>query len=403
MLYPLPSAVLVSLRSRREALLEEARRDLEDPAQRGEPNAPVSSLVAIVDGMLRGFEGGDPEALSATLCESLENMGTTLEGALFALGVVRRAFVRHVVASSGPEIVGAAADFVEEIAERVAASLARQSVEVLAETRRTLAHVESHHEWLFSHLPAIMHSIDAQGRLSAVNDRWIEALGYTRDEVIGKRSTEFLTQESARYAREVVLPAFFEAGRCDNVLYQFVRKDGSLLDVMLSAIVDRDEAGNVVRSQAVLTDVTERLAAERAAQAAAAQEETIRVQREMLREISTPLVPLGNGVLLMPLVGNVDHARAEQMMAALLDGVVTHAAEVAILDVTGVPSVDAAVAEALVGVTKAVGLLGARVVLTGLGPSAARTLVELHWELGSITTKATLRDGLAAARRFARH
>jgi len=148
--------------------------------------------------------------------------------------------------------------------------------------------------------------------------------------------------------------------------------------------------------------VTERLAAERAAQAAAAQEETIRVQREMLREISTPLVPLGNGVLLMPLVGNVDHARAEQMMAALLDGVVTHAAEVAILDVTGVPSVDASVAEALVGVTKAVGLLGARVVLTGLGPSAARTLVELHWELGSITTKATLRDGLAAARRFAR-
>ena len=81
--------------------------------------------------------------------------------------------------------------------------------------------------------------------------------------------------------------------------------------------------------------------------------------------------------------------------------VVTHAAEVAILDVTGVPSVDAAVAEALVRATKAVGLLGARVVLTGLGPSAAHALVELDMELGGMTTKATLRDGLAAARKRA--
>jgi rsbT co-antagonist protein RsbR len=174
------------------------------------------------------------------------------------------------------------------------------------------------------------------------------------------------------------------------------------MDVMLSAIADRDEEGNTVRSQAVLTNVTEQLAAERAAQAAAAQAETIRLQREMLRAISTPLVPLGDGVLLMPLVGSVDQARAEQMMSTLLDGVVTHAAEVAILDVTGVPSVDASVAEALASVTKAVGLLGARVVLTGLGPSAARALVELNLELGGITTKGTLRDGIAAARKITR-
>jgi rsbT co-antagonist protein RsbR len=105
----------------------------------------------------------------------------------------------------------------------------------------------------------------------------------------------------------------------------------------------------------------------------------------------------------MPLVGSMDSARAEQMMVALLEGVVNHAAEVAILDVTGVPSVDAAVAEALVSATKAVGLLGARVVLTGLGPSAARALVELNLELGGITTKGTLRDGLAAARKLTRH
>ncbi|MDI1445039.1 PAS domain S-box protein [Polyangium sp. 6x1] len=374
-------------------------RDFDDRAARGETNTPVSILAPLVDGLLRGAEGVEVEAVAAILSETVEITGIPLDTALLALGVVRRALVRHALASSEREIGGAAASFLEDAAERAATSLARQSV---ASLRDALDHVQAHHDWLFDHLPAMMHSIDAQGRISAVNDRWIEAMGYTRDEVIGRRSTEFLTPDSARYAREVVLPAFFKSGRCDNILYQFVRKDGSPLDVMLSAIADKDEAGNVVRSQAVLTDVTERLAAERAAQAAASQEETIRAQREMLRAISTPLVPLGDGVLLMPLVGSVDHARAEQMMATLLEGVVTHAAEVAILDVTGVPSVDAAVAEALVRVTKAVGLLGARVVLTGLGPSAARTLVELHLELVGITTKATLRDGLVAARKPAR-
>ncbi|MDC3952557.1 PAS domain S-box protein [Polyangium jinanense] len=393
------AAALGSLLPRREAILEEARRDLDDRASRGGTNAPAAIVDPLVDGFFRAADAGDAEAAAATLSEMLETTGIPLDGEILALEVVRRALVRHVLASGEPEVGGAAASFVEDVVERVSTSLARQSVAALGKTRHAL----EHHDWMFQNLPTIMHSIDAQGRISAVNDRWIETLGYTRDEALGRRSTEFLTPESARYAREIVLPAFFKTGRCDNVLYQFVRKDGSLLDVMLSAIADRDEAGNVIRSQAVLTDVTEQLAAERAAQAAAAQEETIRAQRDMLRAISTPLVPLGDGVLLMPLVGTMDSARAEQMMAALLDGVVTHAAEVAILDVTGVPSVDASVAEALVRATKAVGLLGARVVLTGLGPSAAHTLVELDMELGGMTTKATLRDGLAAARKRARH
>ncbi|MDI3283612.1 PAS domain S-box protein [Polyangium sp. 15x6] len=393
------AAVLGSLLPRREAILEEVRRDLDDRASRGGTNAPAAIVDPLVDGFFRAAEAGDAEAAAATLREMLETTGIPLDGEILALEVVRRALVRHVLASGELAVGSAAASFVEDVVERVSTSLARQSVAALGQTRHAL----EHHDWMFQNLPTIMHSIDAEGRISAVNDRWIEAMGYTRDEALGRRSTEFLTPASARYAREVVLPAFFETGRCDNVLYQFVRKDGSLLDVMLSAIADRDDAGNVIRSQAVLTDVTERLAAERAAQAAAAQEETIRAQREMLRAISTPLVPLGDGVLLMPLVGTMDSTRAEQMMAALLDGVVTHAAEVAILDVTGVPSVDAAVAEALVRATKAVGLLGARVVLTGLGPSAAHALVELDMGLGGMTTKATLRDGLAAARKRARH
>jgi len=399
MSYPQLAAALASLLPRREILIEEARRDLEARAPRGGTNTPALDLAPLVDRLLRGIEGADIAALAAPLREHLDNAGTSLDEALVALGVVRRTFVRHVLAASGAEMGAAAARFIDEATDEVATSLARQSVAAL---RQALDHVQEHHDWLFHQLPAMMHSIDAQGRLSAVNDRWIEAMGYSREEVLGRRSTEFLTPESARYAREVVLPAFFKAGRCDNVLYQFVRKDGSLLDVMLSAIADRDDAGNVVCSQAVLTDVTDQLAAERAAQQAAAREETIRAQRDMLRAISTPLVPLGDGVLLMPLVGTVDHARAEQMMAALLDGVVTYAAEVAILDVTGVPSMDAAVAEALVGATKAVGLLGAQVVLTGLGPAAARALVELGLGLGGITTKATLRDGLAAARKITR-
>ena len=116
---------------------------------------------------------------------------------------------------------------------------------------------------MYHRTPVMLHSIDHRGNLITVSDYWLECMGYTREEVIGRNSADLLTPESRQYAREVVLPEFFKEGHCENVEYQFIRKDGSVFDGCLSAVLERDKSGNPIQSLAVTLDVTERNNAER--------------------------------------------------------------------------------------------------------------------------------------------
>lgn len=124
---------------------------------------------------------------------------------------------------------------------------------------------EERYRALYNETPAMMHSIDASGRIVSVSDAWLERLGYSRDEVIGRRSVEFLTPESRAYAEEHVLPGFFDSGSCRDVPYRFRTREGEVVDVLLSATAERRVDGMILRSMAVLTDVTElrRLLSER--------------------------------------------------------------------------------------------------------------------------------------------
>ncbi|TCS35930.1 PAS domain S-box-containing protein/diguanylate cyclase (GGDEF)-like protein [Reinekea marinisedimentorum] len=107
---------------------------------------------------------------------------------------------------------------------------------------------------IYERTPMPLHSIDSKGYLVAVSDKWLDLLGYSREEVIGRKSSDFLTPESARKAVEEVLPAFYESGYINNIHYQFIHKDSSLIDVELSAIfIEEDGEG---RSYAVLDDVS---------------------------------------------------------------------------------------------------------------------------------------------------
>ncbi len=127
-----------------------------------------------------------------------------------------------------------------------------------------LAKNERRQRRLYEETPAMLHSIDAEGRLLVVSDLWLSTLGYERQDVLGREFQDFLTPESQQRARDEVLPEFFRTGRCENVVFQFVRKDGGVLDVLLSATLEHSEAGTPMRSLAVLEDITERkrLAAE---------------------------------------------------------------------------------------------------------------------------------------------
>ena len=105
--------------------------------------------------------------------------------------------------------------------------------------------------------PAIMHCIDADGTLVFVSDAWCQFLGYERHEVLGRRSFDFLTESSRQYAVEVVFPEFLQTGVVQNVPYQFVRKNGQEVDVVLSATANLDEQGQIIHAMAVIVDVSE--------------------------------------------------------------------------------------------------------------------------------------------------
>ena len=128
-----------------------------------------------------------------------------------------------------------------------------------------------------------------------------------------------------------------------------------------------------------------------------AREEVInRQQREML-ELSTPVVKLWDGILALPMIGTLDSARTQVVMESLLQKVVDTGAQIAILDITGVPTVDTLVAQHLLKTVTALRLMGAECIISGVRPQIAQTIVHLGVDLQGVTTKANLADALALA------
>jgi PAS domain S-box-containing protein len=115
---------------------------------------------------------------------------------------------------------------------------------------------------LYQKTPVMLHSVDRKGRIIHVSNYWLATLGYEFDDVIGRKITDFMTESSRHYAEEYVLPVFQEAGFCWDIPYQMIKKNGEIIDVHLSAVGERDENGELVRSLAVMIDVTEQRRAE---------------------------------------------------------------------------------------------------------------------------------------------
>lgn len=121
--------------------------------------------------------------------------------------------------------------------------------------------------------------------------------------------------------------------------------------------------------------------------------------QQVIRRLSTPVISVWDEVLVMPLVGVVDSTRAQQMMEQLLERIAAEEARFVIVDITGVPTVDTAVAEHLLKTTKAARLVGARALLVGISPQVAQTLVRLGVSLSEVATFPDLRSGLDHALR----
>jgi rsbT co-antagonist protein RsbR len=163
----------------------------------------------------------------------------------------------------------------------------------------------------------------------------------------------------------------------------------------------REELGNnggeIAQEMWTATDLLDRLGLYTAEVYLKSREETIRRQQEEMLELSTPVVKLWEGILALPLIGTLDSARTQVVMESLLESIVKTNSRVAIIDITGVPTVDTVVAQHLLKTVTAARLMGADCIISGVRPQIAQTIVHLGINLLDVTTKATLSDAFALA------
>ncbi|NJP06398.1 MAG: PAS domain S-box protein [Chloroflexaceae bacterium] len=207
---------------------------------------------------------------------------------------------------------------------------------------------------------------------------------------------DYFPPDEQRRVQQEILPTIFQDGRWKGECRFRHFTTGELIPVEWNVFLIRDHTTHEPISIATVTrDLREQKQGE--AERTALQEQIIDAQRDALRELSTPLIPISDHVVIMPLIGTIDSQRAEQVMETLLDGVARHRADLVIVDITGVLMVDTQVAQAFIQAAQAVKLLGAEVMLTGIQPQIAQTLVHLGVDLHGIQTRGSLQSGITAA------
>jgi rsbT co-antagonist protein RsbR len=242
-----------------------------------------------------------------------------------------------------------------------------------------------------------------QGRptFTFINDRWCELLGITREQVSSEVVWGLLHPDDLKHASEAWRSSIAAQVPLETE-ERFVRPDGELRWLRIVAEPVFDENGELISYLGALIDITDRKKLEELLGETMAQKEIIDAQRARLAEVSTPLIPITDEIMVMPLVGEVDPERAAQVLETLLAGVSRAGARVAILDVTGVVAMNAEVAEALVRAAQAVKLLGAQAVLSGIRSEVAQTLVELGADVGAMATFSSLKAAIAHGMRAVR-
>ncbi|NTU79822.1 MAG: PAS domain-containing protein [Chloroflexales bacterium] len=278
-------------------------------------------------------------------------------------------------------------DLVEENAALRAAQ--KQVEQALRESQALI-------QTLFDHLPvAVMLKAATDGRFILWNSACQHLFGAPASEVIGKTDHEIFPREIADklWAKH---QAVLAAGVPDTMPEEIIDSpDLGPVEVSITRVPICDATGSLAYMLIIASDLSEqrRVADERTA----LQAQIIEAQQHALLELSTPLLPLSNRVVLMPIIGAMDSRRAQQVVETLLQGVAQYNAEIAIVDITGVQVVDTQVANAFIQSARAVQLLGARVMLTGIRPEVAQTLVQLGVDLQGMLTRGSLQAGIAYA------
>ena len=160
-------------------------------------------------------------------------------------------------------------------------------------------------------------------------------------------------------------------------------------------VVDEDKLPAMARFLVTFAQIVTKTAMDHRSRLEA--EQRLAQSAHEILEISAPVIPVWEGVVAAPLIGTLDSQRTQVFMERLLEGIVEHQAQFALVDITGVPTVDTQTAQHLIEAIASARLLGTRVILTGVRPAIAQTLVHLGIELGDVPTRSTLSAGIALA------
>lgn len=245
---------------------------------------------------------------------------------------------------------------------------------------------------ILDNAPAMFYVKDQAGRYTLINRLFEEKSGLSRDQILGKTDSDLFSaqlqhSESERDVFETGLPHSSE----------WISADATFSTLTFPL---RDANNAIYAVGGISLDVTERKQAEEIRQQAELQEQLIQAQAASLAELATPLLSISDQAVVMPLIGAIDTRRAQEIIVTLLEGVSKNQAQIAIIDITGVSIVDTQVANALIQAAQAVQLLGAQVIITGIRPEIAQTLVNLGVNLRSIMTLSSLHNGINYALRY---
>jgi PAS domain S-box-containing protein len=246
---------------------------------------------------------------------------------------------------------------------------------------------------LLDYSPSAIFVKDTAGRVVLLNRRYRAMIGLSNEQIVGASEAELFPPHVAR-ARQEADQRVLTSGETVEFEEFIDTPDGLRVGILMQFPI-ADAQGQLVAIGGIWHDITAIKQAEE--ENAYLQDQVIVAQHIALRDVSSPLCPLTSDVLLMPLVGAIDNERAGLIMNTLLEGVAANQARIVILDITGVPEMDAQVAAALLRSAQAVRMLGAQLVLTGISTKMAQALVQLGADLSTIITRGSLQGGITYA------
>jgi len=241
---------------------------------------------------------------------------------------------------------------------------------------------------------------DRNHRWVAFNRSFCKLLGRSRDEILNKTDSDYFPPEQVKVFWEHD-DKVIEEHLCDLYEESFTDIDGDVRTVWTRKTPVYDESGTCIGLVGMIMDTTLHHAHIREKQQleneAVQQRMVIDTQAKIINSLSVPVLAVWQGIFLVPLVGSLSHGRLANAVERVLTEVSNRGTETVIMDVTGAGEIDIDIADLLMRAVKAIGLLGCETILVGIGPGAARTLVDGGADLGKTLTFASLEQGLAHA------